>query len=251
NFVIPKKYNLESVIQMGVTENNIPLINPEETIALIKQRGSLNIILANLKEKDKLELWKDYNYISSNSFSIENQSIFLIISAKNGNPQKSKELIEEISNFIIERDNKVYEKSISSIEEKKATIKEKLSLAQQQLNENSVLLSYLNNGIISLSPNNQPNALVLQGYLASRDNIKERVDMYKQQINDLKFTINDIDNQKETYKPTKIITEPVIPDSPSLPSLKINLVIALILGLFISILLSFIIEWWKENKKRL
>ncbi|MCH8244603.1 hypothetical protein IIB97_01810 [Patescibacteria group bacterium] len=96
SFVIPKKYNLEGVIQMGIKENNITLVNPDETIEIVKQRGSLITILNNLKEKDESGIWKDYNTLKPNEFSIRVQSIFLVISAKNGNPQKSKELIEEI-----------------------------------------------------------------------------------------------------------------------------------------------------------
>jgi len=264
-FVAPKKYELEGVIKIGVTENNTPLTDPEKTIEIIKQRSSLSYILNNLKEKDKFGLWENYNYISPNSFSTNNQNIFLTIIAKNDNPQKSKELIEEISNFIIEQDKKIYEKNIKAIDRNIKISKEqivltgqKLALIRTQLNENNILLNSTIQVISGLSVNSQANSLALQGYLASRDNIKGRVDDYKHQINNLEEQIKNISDeienfelQKQKNESTQINTYPVIPQSPLSPSLKVNLIIALILGLFIGILISFIMEWWKKNKRLL
>src|SRR3989344_2912813 len=231
-FVAPKKYELEGVIKVGVTENNTPLTDPEKTIEIIKQRSSLSYILNNLKEKDKFGLWENYNYISPNSFSTNNQNIFLTIIAKNDNPQKSKELI--------------------------VLTGQKLALIRTQLNENNILLNSTIQVISGLSVNSQANSLALQGYLASRDNIKGRVDDYKHQINNLEEQIKNISDeienfelQKQKNESTQINTYPVIPQSPLSPSLKVNLIIALILGLFIGILISFIMEWWKKNKRLL
>jgi len=264
-FVVPKKYELEGVIKIGITENNIPLIDPKETIEIIKQRSSLSYILNNLKEKDKSGLWENYNSIKPNSFSIINRGIFLMINAKNGDPEKSKELIEEIGNFIVEQDKKIYEKNIKAIERNIKISKEqivltgqKLALVRTQLNENNILLNSTILVISGLSVNSQANSLALQGYLASRDNIKGRVDDYKQQINNLEMQIKNISDeienfelQKQKNEPTQINTSPIIPQNPLFPSLKTNLIIALILGLFIGTLLAFIMLWWKENKKRL
>ena len=73
------------------------------------------------------------------------------------------------------------------------------------------------------------------------NSLKENIENLNAQINALKASLDDI-------KPTKIVKSPTVSGSPIKPRIKLNIVIAAVLGLFVGVFLAFFQEWWEKSK---
>ena len=93
-----------------------------------------------------------------------------------------------------------------------------------------------------------------------KENIKEIQDEltllgtkkeYSEGIAELRIRLSDLKSALNVFQPTKVIKAPIVPKNPSGSSLILNIVIAIVLGLFIGVLAAFIKEWWANVKKEL
>jgi len=95
-----------------------------------------------------------------------------------------------------------------------------------------------------------------------KENIKEIQDEltlletkkeYSEGIAELRIRLSDLKSALNVFQPTKVIKAPIVPKNPSGSNLILNIVIAIVLGLFIGVLVAsaFIKEWWKNAKKEL
>jgi len=53
----------------------------------------------------------------------------------------------------------------------------------------------------------------------------------------------------ETAEPIKIVERPVLPTTPVGPSRKLNVAVAGVLGLFLGVLLAFVVHYFQESSK--
>ncbi|MGB4253519.1 MAG: Wzz/FepE/Etk N-terminal domain-containing protein [Minisyncoccales bacterium] len=93
-----------------------------------------------------------------------------------------------------------------------------------------------------------------------KENIKEIQDEltlletkkeYSEGIAELRIKLSDLKSALNVFQPTKVIKAPIVPKNPSGSNLILNIVIAIVLGLFIGVLVAFIKEWWENAKKEL
>lgn len=93
-----------------------------------------------------------------------------------------------------------------------------------------------------------------------KENIKEIQDEltlletkkeYSEGIAELRIKLSDLKATLNVFQPTKVIKAPIVPKNPSGSNLILNIVIAIVLGLFIGVLVAFIKEWWENVKKEL
>lgn len=93
-----------------------------------------------------------------------------------------------------------------------------------------------------------------------KENIKEIQDEltlletkkeYSEGIAELRIKLSDLKATLNVFQPTKVIKAPIVPKNPSGSNLILNIVIAIVLGLFIGVLTAFIKEWWENVKKEL
>ncbi len=93
-----------------------------------------------------------------------------------------------------------------------------------------------------------------------KENIKEIQDEltlletkkeYSEGIAELRIRLSDLKSALNVFQPTKVIKAPIVPKNPSGSNLILNIVIAIVLGLFIGVLVAFIKEWWENAKKEL
>ncbi|HPZ74625.1 MAG TPA: Wzz/FepE/Etk N-terminal domain-containing protein [Candidatus Pacearchaeota archaeon] len=93
-----------------------------------------------------------------------------------------------------------------------------------------------------------------------KENIKEIQDEltlletkkeYSEGIAELRIRLSDLKSALNVFQPTKVIKAPIVPKNPSGSNLILNIVIAIVLGLFIGVLAAFIKEWWENAKKEL
>jgi len=94
----------------------------------------------------------------------------------------------------------------------------------------------------------------------TKENIKEIQDEltlletkkeYSEGIAELRIKLSDLKATLNVFQPTKVIKAPIVPKNPSGSNLILNIVIAIVLGLFIGVLVAFIKEWWENVKKEL
>ncbi len=94
-----------------------------------------------------------------------------------------------------------------------------------------------------------------------KENIKEIQDEltlletkkeYSEGIAELRIRLSDLKSALNVFQqPTKVIKAPIVLKNPSGSNLILNIVIAIVLGLFIGVLVAFIKEWWENAKKEL
>lgn len=93
-----------------------------------------------------------------------------------------------------------------------------------------------------------------------KENIKEIQDEltlletkkeYSEGIAELRIKLSDLKATLNVFQPTKVIKAPIVPKNPSGSNLILNIVIAIVLGLFIGVLAAFIKEWWENAKKEI
>jgi len=93
-----------------------------------------------------------------------------------------------------------------------------------------------------------------------KENIKEIQDEltlletkkeYSDGIAELRIKLSDLKATLNVSQPTKVIKAPIVPKNPSGSNLILNIVIAIVLGLFIGVLAAFIKEWWENAKKEI
>jgi len=91
--------------------------------------------------------------------------------------------------------------------------------------------------------NSQINSLErgLEDYNIQINSLTNNIENLNAQINSLRASLDEI-------KPTQVVKNPTVSASPIKPRIKLNIVIAAVLGLFVGIFLAFFQEWWEKSK---
>jgi capsular polysaccharide biosynthesis protein len=80
-----------------------------------------------------------------------------------------------------------------------------------------------------------------KGQIQSLENQKEKI----------RLEVNELKNRLENMIRTKVIMAPVFSADPASPNLKLNLALGLTAGFFVSVLLAFMLEFWRRNKQKI
>jgi phage shock protein A len=80
-----------------------------------------------------------------------------------------------------------------------------------------------------------------KGQIQSLENQKEKI----------RLEVNELKNRLENMIRTKVIMAPVFSADPASPNLKLNVALGLTAGFFISVLLAFMLEFWRRNKHKI
>jgi uncharacterized protein involved in exopolysaccharide biosynthesis len=246
--LMSKTYESYAVLKIGTFQDK-EIEAPVEVTKILLGKPTLTKIAQELGiEKPSETFLKRI----AKQLEIDNENNIIMINAKDNTPQASKKIALAISNFIIERHKEMFnekqafwENRVNIIKNKINALEEEIAQSQNQKIEIEKNINFFN------PPANEAQALALQGYLSSLNRVENIINNSKTQIQISENTLNDINLQNVDNKNTYLISEPVLPENPTSPKLKINLIIGGLLGIFLGLFGAFLLEWWQENKKKI
>lgn len=161
-----------------------------------------------------------------------------MISAQERSPKKAQEVVQATANFIIKRHsdisrekNLLLQARINEIENQIKSAEDKSMLLQLKIDQLG-------------QPISEAGAITLRAYLNNQRLTIEAINALKSDLSNAK--INLIENRNSALAST-----PTLPEQKIKPSLKLNLIVAGLLGIFIGLFWIFALEWWQNNKEKL
>lgn len=214
-------------------ENNVPVIKIHEVLEIISnnlildeviKRSDLNISSDQLRTKIEVENLKNTNFIK--------------VSVEADSPEKTKELAENIVKVFIEKNQHKYTEKIK-------LIKERIKISEQEIAEFEKSIQGIENAIkkIAASKDLSEAERYFQASLLLNLSSNER-NLY----NNLIYQINTLRERLNNCQDFGIINYAQLPTAPIKPNIKLNILIAGVLGLFVGIFVAFFLEFWQKGK---
>lgn len=292
NWFSEKVYENEIILEIGTIEENL-IESPNQIIGKINSSIYKDSILEKLNiPSDSLKI-KPINPLNTNLVKIE---------VEYSNSKKTENILEELTNLILNEHQKeitsqkeVMERSIKTTEEKKKLVESDIEKTRNKiksidsdigriknkisfLEEEKKNLEDKEKNLEQLSPYQQLNQQ-LSGSLFNLLDIREKLSLKKQEIENLYLRINSLEQNKEDLeiqvnsskaniedlnaqinslretlkdiKPTNVVKPPISSASPIKPKSLINIGISIFLGLFLGVFLAFFREWWQKSSSEL
>jgi len=240
SFTLPKTFESQAVVKIGNAKGKV-LESITETIEILKGKFP-GVALSNPKGTSLLN-----------------------IKALGTTSQQALDRANNTVDFLLSRHEKIYNEAKLSLEEEIANTPKRLEEIKSEITEMESNIQKQESEIGEIeakiqkeeATENQARALVIQGYLSrltAEKNRKETLAAQKQQL------IEDERNSKEelktkqlleesNFEPTQVEISATLPQNPIKPNIKLNLLVAAVLGLFVGVLLAFGLEWWKSENK--
>lgn len=210
NFLTPKIYEINAWLEIGKTKEGALIENPAQII-----------------QKMKIGIYGEYpcDITVLNS----DQTDLIQIKIKSANPEEAKKDMEKIFALILADHERKIETKKEAIQNEIQRLQTKINLLEQ---EKKILAAKME------IPISQFDLFFLKDSLLEKNQNIE--DLYSK-IDPLKDSLGDIQS-------TKMVNNPVIPNTPIKPKSRTNIMIAGLLGLFFGIFVVFGKKWLKELK---
>jgi len=214
-------------------ENNVPIIRIDEVLEVINsnflldevvKRTSLNISSDQLRAQIKVENVKDTNFIR------------IIVEADS--PEKAKGLAENIVKVFIEKNQSKYTEKIILIEKRLKVLEQEIVEFEKRIQEIEIVKKK-----IATSEELSETERYFQTSLLLNSSSNER-NLY----NNLIYQINTLQERLNNCQDFGIINYAQLPTVPIKPNIKLNILIAGVLGLFVGIFVAFFLEFWQKGK---
>jgi len=274
SIVCPKTYESEAMIELGkvgeielqrvgeteVKEGSERLIfKPEEAKNIIKSSTIINPVIEKYyKEEDEMTLDRFNDYIMDVEIITEKISLrevrvtpYVSLKIKADNATKCRDIALDVVNGFFDYTKEEFEEQkqvfIKGYNKTKEGIKKELSIRNSNIRKIKEEISNINELMDSLSKETS-NDLMTKNILLNDllGNYKEMLleeEKWKTNtegnLRDAKF---ELDNRIANTEEFKIISYPQVPLKPSKPIIWLNLVVALVIGLFISVSFAFLQE---------
>ena len=214
-------------------ENIIPVIKIHEALEVI---GS-NLILDEIIERISLNISSDQlrTWIKVESIKGTN---FIKVSVEADSPEEVKKLAEGIVKIFIEKNQDKYTDKINLIEERIKILEQEIVEFEKRIQEIEIAMNK-----IAASRDLSEAERYFQTSLLLNASSNER-DLY----NNLIYQINTLQQRLNNCEDFKIINYAQLPDEPIKPNIKLNILIAGVLGLFVAVFVAFFLEFWQKGK---
>lgn len=238
SFVGPTTYKIDTILEVGHKTDIISGVKqieefipeaPDQLVEKIKNNsygGKIRTKL-NISEKEYPEI----------EVSNPEDTRLIIISIKSSNIEGAKKVLEELESLILGEHQEKFnlQKNIllgskKRIENKISSLENERKILEEKVDYFTNLMTY------NPSPTNQ---------FFSTD-VREKLEKKNSEIENEYIRLNTLKQKLISYELTRIIKEPssILVD----PKPLLNIIIALILGLFIGTLLAFCAEWWQKER---
>jgi|GEM_PF-5392948 len=227
-------YKARSLVQLNklaATEYNTPaiqqVVQTDSFLKEAKQSASGSISVAQLQESMQAERLAQTNLIS---FSVINE-----------NPEKAAVLANALAETFVakirrESGEELLQKQADQLESQISAAKGELGTAQERLNEVEA-----------------DNSLPHPDKVLAKANFLSLVNSWKMAISNLEMQLTNMEFSLMEKGGVKVMSEAEVPESPIGPRIKVNIAIAIVLGIVGGIGLAFLIEYLvilKTNDKK-
>ncbi len=276
SYILPNVYRIATVLEIGYIELRDGSMNQiENPVALVEKiKGKMydeeirEILHFNSKNFPKLKIVNPRNtdLVKISIESSDRDRAVAILKALRDVILNDHSEILEIEKIMIKNDIQVIENSIKLINQEKETVEQQLKLIQEskeqltkQMEEVVLRISELDQDNANNSKINNPDGtlrlLLFQLQESSKLNLREEMTL-KSEINlknnglmNLNLNKEKLKVQLQKMRGTKVIKKIHYPDSPIRPKKGLNVVLAGVVGLFVFIFISFLLEYFSGIRK--
>lgn len=229
-------YSVQSTIRLTNLKSSI--YSDSSTVSrMIKSRNFLQEVNGNF-DMNLDEDYIDRLLSENNNFLVidsNNNSPFIEINLRGEEPNKITNLANNISNYFISQ-------SEINVRKKEKVLRDHLTSLQNEKENVNNLNGNLNKLISNISSLNSENQVEINYLQNTLFDIKKSVNEFSfDTTNQIYEVRSELSNINQAY----IVSGAEIPENPSEPNIKLNIAIATVLGLFLSIFIVFIKEFLK------
>ena len=210
-----------------------PIINITEALEIMKSNVVLDEVI------NRMDLEETTKQLSS-QVTTENLkgTNFIKISVVADSPERAKNLIENIADVFIEQKQSEYQEKVKLIEDRLKIVEEQIAEFEkniQEIEKTKKKIAALEG--LSEGERQFQTSLLLSSSVTER----ELYNTLSEQANNLKASLKSCED-------FKIINYAQLPTAPIKPNIKLNILIAGVLGLFVGIFVAFFLEFWQKGK---
>jgi len=286
SFILPKVYKIDTSLEVGqvaggVVENPGQVVEkikgdvygifvreklgiPEEKYPKIKvenPKGTnlITLVIESAKPPESKNILEEMNNLileeHQEKIKVKKELIEKDIKTTEDKIKLVESDIEKTKNKIqpINEDIKRIENKIANAEEEKENLEAKVDALQkilpyQQDPGTQFALFDTKEKLANKKQEIENLYLTINSLRKSKEDLMIQINSLKENIENLNAQINALKASLDDIKPTKIVKSPTVSGSPIKPRIKLNIVIAAVLGLFVGVFLAFFQEWWEKSK---
>ncbi|MCI0411551.1 hypothetical protein L0222_01985 [bacterium] len=230
SFLLPKQYettlllNIGSAAEKSLEDPHIvtKIINSASYQYMIASKVGVQAPPARLQEMIKAE--------TDSARSVP----WVTIRIKADDPQRAVKLANAIADGIIQRHTEFFDEKIQYFKDYKVELEKNLD----QFTEEMTTLEENLNSFRHTSHDLQTE-MMLQTRLGDRQNL---ILMFKREMRDMSTWTSEVHSRR-----TSLASRPVLPKVPTKPNLKLNLVMATVVSLFLMITFVFLLEQYRKG----
>ncbi|ADD02006.1 lipopolysaccharide biosynthesis protein [Thermoanaerobacter mathranii subsp. mathranii str. A3] len=234
-----KDSNLPSVQSDSIDKDLSLLLSsllkyPDMSVEAFKEEVTNPIVLMNTVKQLGLDPQKYTveNLKKQISVSIVNNTNLITVTVKEDNPELAAKIADTIAenfrSYIIERNNRQTDKLIE-------TLNKLINLQNDKIRETTTKLNEIQT--------NSQDRLLIEQTQKQLELLKNTRDIMLEKYNMLEL-LKESDLGKQSIL---ITSKALVPDKPIAPKKSLNIIIAFILGLMVSIFIVFFMEYWKNT----
>jgi len=274
SFVLPKIYQSSAILEVGRVPRHRGTgreeIEPIEDIESVSEVVESDEMLSKIKEKFNLRTTLggirarlDVEPILGKYIGSRLQARLIKITFEDRDPRLTVDILNTLSDLLIEQHLKEYQASIKSLDEEinnsqdeislqddyQKVVREQIKVVEKAIAETKKELSRLS--LKNISP---LEVLFLRSTLRDQE---ERIADFHRELKDVELSIQHLKNKivylehmRAVSENTKVRDKPIKPDAPVRPRKKLNAIIGGVVGLVAAIILAFFFEYLQTVRVR-
>ncbi len=212
----PKIYRVEAVLEIGKFSSSDQMLKEIPNIVEKIKKSNLEIKAVNPQASRLIEM----------EIATEN-------------PEEGEKILKEAGDSILAEHQGRAEAQKELISDKIEKLKERIVLLEEQNKNLEAKIAKTEESLIYYQDSCSQFVLF---------EIIDRLELKKQELEELYPQLADLEASLSDIRPTKIIKEPTVSSQPIRPKPLFNITIAGALGIFIAVLWALTAEWWRKVK---
>lgn len=288
SFVLPKVYQSSAIVEVGRVPRHRGTaqeqIEPIEDIESVSEVVESDEMLSKIKEKFNLRTTLggirarlDVEPILGKYIGSRLQARLIKITFEDQNPQLTVDVLNTLSDSLIDQHLKEYQASIKSLDQEIANSQEKIKIISHEIDLQNSYQKVVDEQIkvaekaiaetkkelsqLSLKNISPLEVLFLRSTLRDQEeriadfhrelkNIELSITERQEDVQDLRDKIVYLEHMRAVSENTKVRDKPIKPDTPIRPRKKLNAIIGGVIGFVAAIILAFFFEYLQTVRVR-
>ncbi|MDD2646437.1 MAG: Wzz/FepE/Etk N-terminal domain-containing protein [Patescibacteria group bacterium] len=229
SFLLPKTYQASSlIVPAKISGKTVESLN--NVIEVLKQEAVLRELCRQLKIPES-----NFGYLAG-TFKVSISGDSLEVKAYDSTPQRTKQKIDVINKFIINRENLIASRF-------KPNLEAEIGLLQEDLIKNADAIADFDVKIKALAgTTSEAQGYITASYIEARQAAKFRWEELQKQLYNKQRELNYLSQESSIDIP------PVLPAYPIKPNKRLNVTVAAVFGFIIAICYAFVAESISKKK---